>query len=185
MQLVVMGSILVLRAWPIMGRRGCILWAFFGLLVCIASGSVVLYFILNPESVEAIVLRFMLALLFEAAIFATAAHRGIKQLGNWRSLLSFSGGAFQLNPKPIMQLIFQDSLLYFLTVLGALPIVSFLDPQLGLTVMSVTVSHMLLRLRRQALSDSAGWSSSQEELSTFRAASEGFSSSQAEVSDGS
>lgn len=59
------------------------------------------------------------------------------------------------------------------------------DPQLGLTVMSVTVSRMLLRLRRQALSDSAGWSSSQEELSTFRAASEGFSSSQAEVSDGS
>ncbi|PBK60597.1 hypothetical protein ARMSODRAFT_1090184 [Armillaria solidipes] len=182
---VVMGIILVLRVWQIMGRQCCILWTFLGWLVCTASASVVLYFVLNLESVEAIVLRFMLALLFEAAIFIAAAHRGIKQLRNWRALLSSSGSTFELNPKPIMQLIFQDLLLYFLTVLGALPIMSFLDTQLGLTIISITVTRMLLRLRRQALSDSDGQSSSQEELTTFRAVSGGMSSSEAEVADGS
>ncbi|SJL12064.1 uncharacterized protein ARMOST_15485 [Armillaria ostoyae] len=111
----------------------------------------VLYFVLNLESVEAIVLRFMLALLFEAAIFTAAAHRGIKQL----------------------------------TVLGALPIMSFLDTQLGLTIISITVTRMLLRLRRQALSDSAGQCSSQEELTAFRAVSGSMNPSETDVADGS
>ncbi|KAK0215094.1 hypothetical protein IW262DRAFT_263456 [Armillaria fumosa] len=180
-QFAVIGSILVLRIWAIMGRQRCILLTFFGLLVCTTSISVVLYFILDPESVEAIVLRFVLALLFEAAFFAPAAHRGIKQLRHWRSLLSSSGGTFQVNPKPIMQLILQDSFLYFLTVLGALPIMSFLDTQLGLTIISITVSRMLLRLRRQAASDSAGQSSSQEELTTFRVVSGSIILSEAEL----
>ncbi|KAK0202329.1 hypothetical protein DFS33DRAFT_885203 [Desarmillaria ectypa] len=150
-QLAVIEMILVLRVWVITGNQRWILWSFFGFI-------------------EAGVAQFTLALLFEGIIFAATAHRRIQDLQDWRSLLSSNGDALRLSPKPIMQLMFQDSVLYFLTVVCALPIVVFLDIQLGLTIMSVAVTRMLLRVRRQALPDTAGERFSQEELTTFSAA---------------
>ncbi|KAK0432668.1 hypothetical protein EV421DRAFT_1742175 [Armillaria borealis] len=59
------------------------------------------------------------------------------------------------------------------SVLFSVPFMAFLDPRLGLTIMSVTISHMLLRLRKQVLSDTVGPPSQKVELTTFRATTNG------------
>ncbi|KAK0452761.1 uncharacterized protein EV420DRAFT_681684 [Desarmillaria tabescens] len=119
-QLVVIGIILILRVWVITGNQRWILWSFFGLLACTASVSVVL-FVLNLRSTEATVIHFVLSLVFEGTIFTAAAYHGIKDWRNRRSLLSSGGDTLQPSPEPIMQLMFQDSVIYFLTALLALP----------------------------------------------------------------
>lgn len=61
----------------------------------------------------------------------------------------------QESPRPIMWLMFRDSVLYFLLVLCAVPVMLFMDAQLGLSIMSITVTHMLLRFRK-IFSDACG-----------------------------
>ncbi|KAG7443912.1 uncharacterized protein BT62DRAFT_304506 [Guyanagaster necrorhizus] len=181
-QLVIIGIILVLRIWVILGKKRCILWIFSGWLACTASTSVWLSFVFNFGNVGGSVFHFIPTLLFEASIFTAGAQRGMKHLRYWRTLPSSNGSTFQLGPKPMMQVMLQDSVLYFMTVLFALPIMTFVDIQLGLTIISVTVTRMLLRLRRRARgTDAAGQSTVQEELTTFRAVSRGTISSEAEV----
>ncbi|PBK64394.1 hypothetical protein ARMSODRAFT_1023258 [Armillaria solidipes] len=167
MQLLVIESILVLRIWAIMGKRRWILWTFFGLLVCSTATSIVLnvHFFMGSASLQYVIPT----LIFEAIIFVSAAYHGIKVSGGLRSLLLRSKGPFRYGPTPILRLVIQGSVLYFIAVLGSLPVMAFLDPRLGITIMSVTINHMLLRLRKQGLSDTVGPPSQGVELTTLRA----------------
>ncbi|KAK0432670.1 hypothetical protein EV421DRAFT_1496149 [Armillaria borealis] len=174
LQLLVIESILVLRVWAIMAKRRQILWTFFGLLACTMAVSIVLNlsFLIDTLYMPTPSLRYVIpTLIFEAIIFTAAAYHGFKVSGDMKSLLSLSKGPFQHGPKPIMRLIFQGSVLYFMSVLCSLPLMALVDPRLGLTIMSVTMTHMLLRLRKEGLSnsDSVGSSSQEVELTTFRA----------------
>ncbi|KAK0432662.1 hypothetical protein EV421DRAFT_2023907 [Armillaria borealis] len=137
-QLFVIESILVLRVWTITGKKRRILWTLFGLLVCTTSASIVLCYIF--ETGNTTFLYFFPTVLFEVAIFSPAAHFGIKHLRDLRSLQSSRTRALRLSPIPIMQLMFRDSVLYFVTILCALPIMVYLDTPLGLAVMSVTMT---------------------------------------------
>ncbi|KAK0224421.1 hypothetical protein EDD85DRAFT_795863 [Armillaria nabsnona] len=136
-QLIVMESITVVRAWAIMGRQHRVLWAFLGLLTLSTIASLV--FIPRDQvsaalEVTPIVMR----------RYITAQDKANHAVDVRRF----------------------DSLLC-----DTLP--------LCMSVASITVTRMLLRLRKQALFDSAGPTSVQEELSTFRvqAVSEGINSS--------
>ncbi|PBK64392.1 hypothetical protein ARMSODRAFT_471557 [Armillaria solidipes] len=174
MQLFVIESILVLRVWAIMGRRRWILWTFFGLLVC--STATLIMFNVHFFMVLGTFKYTMPTLIFDVIIFVSAAYHVIKVSGGLRSLLLRSKGPFRYGPKPILCLVFQGSVLYFMvcfSVLCSLPFMAFLDPRLGLTIMSVTISHMLLHLRKQVLSDTVGPPSQKVELTTFRATTNG------------
>ncbi|SJL12050.1 uncharacterized protein ARMOST_15469 [Armillaria ostoyae] len=153
MQLFVIESILVLRVWAIMGRRRWILWTFFGLLVCSTATSIM--FNVHFFMVLGTFKYTMPTLIFDVIIFVSAAYHVIKVSGGLRSLL------------------LRSSVLYFMVVLCSLPFMAFLDPRLGLTIMSVMISHMLLHLRKQVLSDTVGPPSQKVELTTFRATTNG------------
>ncbi|KAK0466699.1 hypothetical protein IW261DRAFT_1113259 [Armillaria novae-zelandiae] len=112
-------------------------------------------------------------LIFEAIIFTFAAYHGIKGSGGMRSLLLRNKGPFWYGPKPIIHLVFQGSVMYFIAALCSLPVLAFVDSRLGVTMMSVTITHMLLRLRKQGNSDTVGGSSQGTELTTFRATTNG------------
>ncbi|KAK0432658.1 hypothetical protein EV421DRAFT_2040601 [Armillaria borealis] len=112
-------------------------------------------------------------IIFETIMFISAAYHGIKESGGLRSLLLRDTSPFRYGPTPILRLVFQGSVLYFTAVLCSLPVMAILDPQLGVTIMSVTVNHMLLRLRKQVLSDTVGPPSQKVELTTFRATTNG------------
>ncbi|KAK0452735.1 uncharacterized protein EV420DRAFT_1482043 [Desarmillaria tabescens] len=128
LQLFVIKSILVLRIWAMMGKCTT---ASIMISVYFSAGMAGLFY-LSPT------------MLYEIIIFITAARYGIRQ----------SGGQFQYGPEPIMRLLFQDTVLYFATVLSSILIMTVVDPHLGLTIMSVTMNCMLLGLRKQAFSDS-------------------------------
>ncbi|KAK0501855.1 hypothetical protein EDD18DRAFT_1144731 [Armillaria luteobubalina] len=142
LQLLVIDSILVLRIWAVMGKRWWILWTFFGLLVCSTTTSIVLSlrFFLNGTANSLYIIPI---LVFEAIIFSSAFYHGIKESGGLRSLLLRSKSPFRYGAKPILRLVFQGSVLYFAT----------LDSRMGITIMSITISHMLFRLRKQVLPD--------------------------------
>ncbi|KAK0468810.1 hypothetical protein IW261DRAFT_1597968 [Armillaria novae-zelandiae] len=167
MQLLVIESILVLRIWAIMGKRRWVLWTFCGLLFCSTATSIVLsvHFFLFASFAWPYAIP---TLLFEAIIFGSAAYHGIKASGGLRPLLLQSQGPFRSGPKPILLLVFQGSVLYFIAVLLSLPIMAFFDPRLGITTMSIAVSYMLLGLRKNVLSDPVGPSSQGVELRTLR-----------------
>ncbi|PBK87072.1 hypothetical protein ARMGADRAFT_1034971 [Armillaria gallica] len=172
MQLLVIESILVLQIWAIMGKRRWILWTFFSLLVCSTTTSIMLnlHFFFN----SAILLYAIPTLIFETIIFVSAAHHGIKQSGGVRSLLLQDTTPFRYGPTPILHLVFQGSVLYFtaddyFSILCSLPVMAFINPGLGITIMSVTINHMLLHLRKQGLSDTVGPPSQGVELTTLRA----------------
>ncbi|PBK87083.1 hypothetical protein ARMGADRAFT_1066167 [Armillaria gallica] len=176
LQLLVVESILVLRVWAIMGKRRRILWTFFGLLACTTAVSIVLNlsFLVDALNMSTPSLRYVIpTLIFEAIIFSAVAYHGFKVSGGMKSLLLLSKAPFQHGPKPIIRLIFQGSVLYFISVLCSLPLIALVDSRLGLTIMSVTMTHMLLRLRKEGLSDTVGPSSQEVELTTFRATTDG------------
>ncbi|KAK0468805.1 hypothetical protein IW261DRAFT_1015005 [Armillaria novae-zelandiae] len=180
MQLFVIESILVLRIWAILGKRQWALWTYFGLLICSTTASIVLsvwltgcsipitdstYFVMTFTTIWIYAVP---TLIFEAIVFGSAAYHGIKASGGLRPLLLQSKGPFRSGPKPILRLVFQGSILYFIAVLLSLPIMVFLDPRLGITTMSIAVSYMLLGLRKNVLSDPVGPSSQGVELRTLR-----------------
>ncbi|KAK0468793.1 hypothetical protein IW261DRAFT_1517415 [Armillaria novae-zelandiae] len=183
MQLLVIESILILRIWVMTGKRRWALWTYFGLLICSTTASIVLSVCLPAAGNSMLIgddINFVMTftttwvygaptLIFEAIIFGSAAYHGIKASGGLRPLLLRSmGGPFWNGPKPIIRLVFQGSVLYFITVLLSLPIMVFLDPRLGITTMSIAVSYMLLGLRKNVLSDPVGPSSQGVELTTLR-----------------
>ncbi|KAK0466638.1 hypothetical protein IW261DRAFT_1598336 [Armillaria novae-zelandiae] len=145
-QLLVIESILLLRVWAIMGKRRWILWTFCGLLACTTTASTILsvYLFQNSGSIA----TSTGTLIFEVIIFSFAWNHGI----------GASGDSF-------LNLIAVDSL----SVLCSFPIMAFLDPRLGITIMSITITHMLLRLRKNVLPDTAGPLLQMVELTTFRA----------------
>ncbi|KAK0215101.1 hypothetical protein IW262DRAFT_1405095 [Armillaria fumosa] len=175
MQLLVIESILILRIWAITGKRRWVLWTFFGLLVCSTTMSIMLSVNMASASLQYAVPT----LIFEAIIFVFAAYHGIKGSGGVTSLLLRSKGPFRYGPKPILRRVFQGSVLYFIAALCSLPVMAFVDSRLGVTIMSVTITHMLLRLRKQGNSDTTGPSSQGTELTTFRATTNGAMSLEA------
>ncbi|KAK0224430.1 hypothetical protein EDD85DRAFT_241844 [Armillaria nabsnona] len=154
LQLLVIESILVLRIWAIMGKRRWILWTFFSLLVCSTTTSIVLSLQITVGAVSFFYV--IPTLIFEAIIFISAAYHVIKESGGLRSLLLRSRGPFRYGPEPILRLVFQGSVLYFIAALCSLPVMAVLDPRLGITIMGVSATHMLLRLRKRVLSDTVG-----------------------------
>ncbi|KAK0215097.1 hypothetical protein IW262DRAFT_1465894 [Armillaria fumosa] len=176
-QLVVMNIIMVVRAWVIMRKRHHVLLTLFGLLTISASTVIGVL----PMHDRTNYFYFIPNVLFEVAIFAVVAYHEIGYLRNSKALESSYAGVSQPMIRPIMQLMFEDSILYFVIIIGVLIIVPFLTNTmpLCLSVASITVTRMLLRLRKQALFDSGGPTSDQEELSTFtvRAVSGGMNSS--------
>ncbi|PBK87094.1 hypothetical protein ARMGADRAFT_1034988 [Armillaria gallica] len=136
-QIVVIQSLLVIRVWAMMDKDCRILSAFFGLLVSTMVAALALFILLDPILPEAF---------FEICLVAAAAYRGIKVLkSSYTSVL-------QQSPRPIIWLMFRDSVLCFFIL--------------------ITVTRMLLRLRKQALADSSGQASVEEgSLTTFRAVS--------------
>ncbi|KAK0224438.1 hypothetical protein EDD85DRAFT_982013 [Armillaria nabsnona] len=122
-----------------MGKRQWILWTFFGLLVCSTATSILvsLQFFMGTAGL----LYVIPTLIFEVVIFVSTAYHAVKQSG-----------------------VFQGSALYFIVVLGSLPVMGLLDARLG-----ITINHMLLHLRKQGLSDTVGPSSQGVELMTLRA----------------
>ncbi|KAK0486833.1 hypothetical protein EDD18DRAFT_1193462, partial [Armillaria luteobubalina] len=172
MQLLVIESILVLRIWAIMGKRRWILWTFFGLLVTSMTTSIVISIYLSiPDTTTWLYL--IPTLIFEAIIFGSATYHGIKASGGLRSLLLQNRDTFRYLPKPILRLVLQGSVLYFIAVLCSLPVMIFLDPALGITIMSATINHMLLSLRKNVLSDTVCPPPQRMELTTFRASTNG------------
>ncbi|KAK0224436.1 hypothetical protein EDD85DRAFT_982003 [Armillaria nabsnona] len=174
-QLLIIETILVLRIWAIMGKQRRILWTFLGFLVCSTAASLLISIFLGSDAgfTEYVIPT----LIFEAIMFICAAYHGIKQSGGVRSLLLRDASPFRYGPTPILRLVFQGSVLYFTAVLCSLPLMAFLDPRFGITIMSVTINHMLLRLRKQGLSDTVG-PPSQVELTTLRATANGAMSSE-------
>ncbi|KAK0238518.1 hypothetical protein EDD85DRAFT_950716 [Armillaria nabsnona] len=184
-QCVVLESIVVVRAWAILGRQQRVLWIFFGLLAFTTSASTVIG-ALSIERENGHRFYILPLAFFETTVSAAVAYRGIKYLRDSRSLRSSCADA---RPRPLVRLVFEDSILYFVMVAVILIVVPFSPATLplGLSIASITVTRMLLRLRKQALSDSAGETS--EELSTLtfrvRAVSGGISSSSKAEEDGS
>ncbi len=64
-------------------------------------------------------------LIFEAIIFSAAVYHGFKNTGSMKSLLLSSKGPFQHGPKPIMCLIFQGLVLYFILWASVLVLYTF------------------------------------------------------------
>ncbi|KAK0442444.1 hypothetical protein EV421DRAFT_1809102 [Armillaria borealis] len=175
-----MAGIMVIRAWAIMGGQHRVLWCFIGLLTFSTIASLVMY-VLPIEHADYTYYFYSLpAMFFEAILFAVLAYHAIKYRRHSRSLQLPCAGISQPRIRPIMQLMFEDSILYFVIIIAVLMIVPFLTSTLPLclSVASITVTRMLLRLRKQALFDSGGPTSVQEELSTFRVrtVSEGINS---------
>ncbi|KAK0472003.1 hypothetical protein IW261DRAFT_1509594 [Armillaria novae-zelandiae] len=159
---------------PNLGRNGQaevdlvdILW-----LACLSTTASIIFSI---ESINrsANLMYGIPTMIFEAIIFISAAYHGIKASGGLRSLLLLKKDPFWCGRKPILHVVFQGSVLYFIAVFCSLSIIVLVDPRLGTSIMSVTVTHMLLHLRKQVLSDSTSPSSHGVELMTFRAITNG------------
>ncbi|KAK0224419.1 hypothetical protein EDD85DRAFT_959549 [Armillaria nabsnona] len=179
-QLIVMESIMVVRAWAIMGRQHRVLWTFVGLLTFSTIASLVMYILPLERADNTYYFYFLPTVVLEAILFAVVAYHAIKYRRHSRSLQLSCAGTSQPRIRLIMRLMFEDSILYFVIIIAVLMIVPFLKNSLPLcmSVASITVTRMLLHLRKQALFDSAGPTSVQGELSTFRvrAVSEGINS---------
>ncbi|KAK0501850.1 hypothetical protein EDD18DRAFT_1144698 [Armillaria luteobubalina] len=177
LQLVVMNIIMAVRAWVIMRKQHHVLLILFGLLTI--GASIVIGVL--PMHNRTNYFYFIPNMLFEVAILAVVAYHEIRYWRNSKTLESSYAGVSPPVIRPIMQLMFEDSILYFVIIIAVLIIVPFLTNTvpLCLSVASITVTRTLLRLRKQALFDSDGPSSDQEELSTFRvqAVSRGMNSS--------
>ncbi|PBL00050.1 hypothetical protein ARMGADRAFT_1074866 [Armillaria gallica] len=174
-----MEIIMVVRAWAIVGRQPHVLWIFLGLLTLSTIASIVLY-VLPIEPADSTYYFYFLSIVFlEVILFAVVAYHAITYQRNLRSLQSSRSDVLQPGPRPIMCLMFEDSILYFVIIIAVLTIVPILPESvpLSLSVASITATRVLLRLRKQALPDSAGETSVQEEPLTFRAVSGGINSS--------
>ncbi|PBK60595.1 hypothetical protein ARMSODRAFT_721351 [Armillaria solidipes] len=121
-QLVVMNIIMVVRAWVIMGKQHRVLWTLFGLLTI--SASVVISVL--PMHDRTNYFYFLPNVFFEVTIFAVVAYHEINYLRNSRALQPSCAGISQPRIRPIMQLMFEDSILYFVIIIAVLMIVPFL-----------------------------------------------------------
>ncbi|KAK0229516.1 hypothetical protein EDD85DRAFT_1026530 [Armillaria nabsnona] len=179
LSVIVMEGIMVVRAWAIVGRQPRVLWIFLGLLTLSTIASLGLCVLDIEHADGTYYFYFLPAIFLEVIVFAVVAYHAITYLRTLRSLQSSRSDALRPGPRPIMCLLFEDSILYFVIIIAVFTVVP-LSPDsvpLSLSVASITATRMLLRLRKQALSDSAGQTSVQEEPLTFRAVSGGINPS--------
>ncbi|KAK0432659.1 hypothetical protein EV421DRAFT_1848076 [Armillaria borealis] len=106
-------------------------------------------------------------LLFELIVFLTAVFYGVRGVKETKILTQVRQN---FGPKPIMGLLLRDSAFYFVIVLCCFPILAFVDHEMGLSLMSVTITRMLLRLRKRAKADLNMPHTQDMELESFRVA---------------
>ncbi|KAK0224428.1 hypothetical protein EDD85DRAFT_981988 [Armillaria nabsnona] len=149
-QILVMESIIILRLWAITGRRGVLLTFFCFLLFLNAAATLVVYFTVTndvPVGDQDLTLYSWLSmLLFEVIVFLTTIFYGLREVKATKILTQVRQN---FGPKPIMGLLLRDSVFYFLIVLCCALVQGFVDTGLGLSLMSVTITRMLLRLRKR------------------------------------
>ncbi|SJL12051.1 uncharacterized protein ARMOST_15470 [Armillaria ostoyae] len=174
-QIVVMESILVLGVWAIAGRRGFLLWFFFCLLflnmgatlgILFAAPTMTVTFFIESPSVW-MLFDWLPMLLFELIMFMTAAFYGVRGVKSTNILTQVRQN---FGPKPIMALLLRDSVFYFLIVLCCFPILAFVDHETGFSLMSITITRMLLRLRKRAKAGLNMPRTQDMELESFRVA---------------
>ncbi|PBK87097.1 hypothetical protein ARMGADRAFT_1168710 [Armillaria gallica] len=166
-QILVMEGILVLRLWAITGRRRFLLGFFCCLLFLSMAATLGVYFF-HTTTAPVRLYNWLSMLIFKFIMFLTAVFyrvRGVKAT----KILTQVRQNFGL--KPMMGMLLRDSVFYFLIVLCCIPILALEDKSaMGLSFMSITITRMLLRLRKRAKPDLDLTISQVMELATFRVA---------------
>ncbi|KAK0215078.1 hypothetical protein IW262DRAFT_1485094 [Armillaria fumosa] len=142
--LIILESIMVIHAWEIMGRQCHILWTFLGLLTLSTIASLLLY-LLPIEPADGIYYLYFISC---DHVFAQFEDTGI---------IVFRHIAARAKANHV-----SDVRRFDFVLCDSVP--------LSISVASITTTRLLLRLRKQALSDSAGQPSAsvQEVLLTFK-----------------
>ncbi|KAK0202334.1 hypothetical protein DFS33DRAFT_1339262 [Desarmillaria ectypa] len=153
LQVLVMESILTLRVWAMSGRRRSVIYVLsFFLLLSTGTSA---FLVVGDETFLSAVIYWIPMLLFEFLLFLTAAIHGLRGVKITRILTQARDN---FGPKPIMRLLLRESVLYFAVVACCYPVLVWLterqDNEMGLALMSITVTRMLLRLRKRAETDS-------------------------------
>ncbi|KAK0202316.1 hypothetical protein DFS33DRAFT_1339116, partial [Desarmillaria ectypa] len=150
LQVLIIESILTLRVWAMSGRRRSVICVLSFFLLLSTGASVFLAG--KDEMVLDDVIYWIPMLLFEFLLFLTAAIHGLRGVKITRI---FTQARNNFGPKPIMRLLLRDSVLYFAVVACCYPVLVWLrqNSATGLTLMSITVTRMLLRLRKRAEAD--------------------------------
>ncbi|PBK64395.1 hypothetical protein ARMSODRAFT_471631 [Armillaria solidipes] len=162
-QVMVMESILILRVWAIVGRKKNVLVSFSILLFLNVAATLGIYFAMPTSTLT--FYYWLPMILFELIMFLTAAVYGVRGMKATKFLTQMRQN---FGPKPITGLLLRDSVFYFLIVLCCIPILAFVNNEIGLSLMSMTITRMLLRLRKRAKVDMPR--SQDMELESFRVA---------------
>ncbi|PBK60594.1 hypothetical protein ARMSODRAFT_979241 [Armillaria solidipes] len=110
-QFLVVEGIHVFRVWAIMGDRRRILWTFFFLQHgCIQSAFRIFFGWYRSLG------KGMSTVIFQAIIFIIAVHHGIEYPGGMRWPFSADQRILRYLPKPVIPLLFQGSVLYFIAL---------------------------------------------------------------------
>ncbi|PBL00067.1 hypothetical protein ARMGADRAFT_1026142 [Armillaria gallica] len=112
-QLIVMEGIMVIRAWAIMGRQHRVLWTFLGLLTFSTIASLVIYVLPTENADSTYYFYFLPTVFLEAILFAVVAYHAIKYRRHSTSPQLSCAGISQPRISPIIRLMFEDSILYF------------------------------------------------------------------------
>ncbi|PBK60537.1 hypothetical protein ARMSODRAFT_982204 [Armillaria solidipes] len=170
-QILVMESILVLRVWAMLGRKKNVLVSFSILLFVNVAATLSMNLYLNDLStISPLIMtlfNWLPMLIFELILFLTAAIYGVRGVKSTKILAEMRQN---FGPKPIMNLLLRDSVFYFVIVLCCVPILILVDNKSGLSLMSVTITRMLLRLRKRAKADLNMPLSQDMELESFQVA---------------
>ncbi|KAK0232078.1 hypothetical protein EDD85DRAFT_1025713 [Armillaria nabsnona] len=177
LQVLIMESILVLRVWAMSGRRRNILYI-LSLFLLLSMGASA--FIYGYEDNFSDVRYWVPLLVFECLLFLTAAVYGLRGVKITRILTQ---ACHNFGPKPIMRLLLRDSVFYFVIVLCCYPVLVLLDNTMGLTLMSISITRMLLRLRKRAEADVNILRTQDIELATVQFANPATEAPMASASD--
>ncbi|PBK87088.1 hypothetical protein ARMGADRAFT_1085850 [Armillaria gallica] len=104
-------------------------------------------------------------LLFESIVFLTTIFYGVRGV---KATVILAQVRQNFGPKPIMGLLLRDSVFYFLIVVCCVPIQAIVNTGLGLSLMSVTITRMLLRLCKRAKEGLTMPRTQDMELESFR-----------------
>ncbi|SJL12055.1 uncharacterized protein ARMOST_15475 [Armillaria ostoyae] len=149
-QILVMECILILRVWAMAGRKRNLLRTFCFLLLLNVAATLGICFSIPTQGLGLTMYSWLPMLLFELIVFLFAAFYGVRGVKATKILTQIRQN---FGPKPIMGLLLRDSVFNFLIVLCCLPILEFVDCRMGLNFMSITITRMLLRLRKRAKAD--------------------------------
>ncbi|PBK64413.1 hypothetical protein ARMSODRAFT_1023272 [Armillaria solidipes] len=162
-QVMVMESILILRVWAIVGRKRNVLVSFSILLFLNVAATLGIYFAMPTSTLT--FYYWLPMILFELIMFLTAAFYGVRGVEATKFLTQMRQN---FGPKPITGLLLRDNVFHFLIVLCCIPILAFVNNEIGLSLMSMTITRMLLRLRKREKADMLR--SQDMELESFRVA---------------